>query len=266
MPGQPVTSPRVAIPVGRYDAVVFDMDGVVTDTATVHEAAWARLFDEFLAARDGPGFRRFSTDDYLRHVDGKPRYDGVASFLSSRGIELARGSPGDPGGADTICGLGDRKDAMFRRAVAERGVRAYPGTVALVAALRAARVRVACISASRNARLVLTAAGVLDRFDTIVDGCDADRLALRGKPDPAIFLAATARLGATPSRTVVVEDALAGVAAGRRGRFGLVLGVDRTGHAAELLAAGADVVVPDLSYVDVVGARPVAAGEREESR
>ena len=242
----------VALPAVRLDelgAVIFDMDGVVTDTASVHAAAWKRLFDAYLeerSRRTGEPFRPFDIDrDYREYVDGKPRSDGVRDFLRSRGIVLPEGSPEDAPGTETIRGLGNRKDRYFLDDVASNGVEPYPGTVGLVRALRAADLGVAIISASRNLGEVLRAAGVDDLFDVRVGGVEAEQLGLKGKPDPAVFIEAARRLGVAPSNAAVIEDALAGVEAGRRGGFGLVVGVDRTGHAEELRARGADVVVRD---------------------
>lgn len=244
----------------RFDAVIFDMDGVITDTASVHARCWKRLFDEFLAARTpspGEDTRPFTTQDYLRHVDGKPREDGVTTFLASRGIVLPRGVPGEPADAETAHGLGRRKDRYVQEWLRERGVDVFDSTVALVRDLRAAGLRTGVFSASRSAREVLASAGVADLFEVRVDGVVAADLGLPGKPDPATLLEAARRLGAEPARTVVVEDAQAGVAAGRRGGFGLVIGIDRTGQADALRAHGADVVVPDLVEVRVgPGAAP----------
>jgi beta-phosphoglucomutase family hydrolase len=245
-----VTAPdRPAIPRDRVDAVVFDTDGVLTDTASVHAVAWKRLFDEYLrqrAERPGEPFRPFEALDYLRYVDGKPRYDGVAGFLASRGISLPWGDPSDPPSHDTVCGLGNGKNRYFLTHLHEHGVHAFPSSVALVRALGARGVRTAVVSASRNMRAVLDAAEIRRLFDVEVDGMDAARLGLAGKPDPALFLEAAGRLEVAPARAAVVEDALAGVEAGRRGGFGMVVGVDRAGQAAELAARGADVVVDDL--------------------
>jgi len=252
-----VTLPdRPAIPLDRVDAVVFDTDGVLTDTASVHSAAWKRLFDEYLeqrAERLGEPFRPFEELDYLRHVDGKPRYDGVAGFLASRGITLPWGDPSDPPSHETVCGLGNSKNRYFLAHLREHGVHAFPSSVAFVRELGASGVRTAVVSASRNMRAVLDAAGIRQLFDVEVDGVDAARLGLAGKPDPALFLEAASRLEVTPPRAVVVEDALAGVEAGRRGGFGLVVGVDRAGQAAELAARGADVVVDDLGQLGLDG-------------
>ena len=231
------------------------MDGVITDTATTHADAWTRLFDDFLlgfATRSGAPFVPFSAQDYLAHVDGKPRYDGVRDFLASRGIELPEGSPDDPPEAETVHGLGKRKNGFFVAEITEHGVRRYETTVTLIRTLHDHGVRTGLISSSRNAVQVLTAAGVLDLFESKVDGIDADRRGLPGKPDPAVFVAAAADLGATPDRAVVVEDAVSGVQAGRAGNFAMVIGVDRGGNAAALASNGADVVVADLAEVEVL--------------
>ncbi|HEU4674454.1 MAG TPA: HAD-IA family hydrolase [Motilibacteraceae bacterium] len=243
----------------RFDAVLLDMDGVVTDTAAVHRRAWARLFDPILrehAARAGSAFVPFSDEDYLRHVDGRRREDGIRVFLASRGIDVVAGEPGDPPDRFTAVGLGRRKNAYFLEAVATDGVRPFPGTVRLVHALATVGIACGVFTASRNARHVLTAAGVADLFATVVDGDDAARAGLAGKPAPDVLLETARRLGAAPERAVVAEDALAGVAAGHAGGFALVLGVDRggpsSGQRAALLSAGADLVVGDLGEVLVV--------------
>lgn len=236
------------------DAVIFDMDGVVTATATVHAAAWKRLFDAFLRQRaqaTGEEFVPFDEHaEYERYVDGKSRYDGVRSFLESRGIDLPDGSPDDPPGTDSVCAMGNDKDTYFMEDVRDHGVRAYDSTVRIVRDLRAAGVKTALVSASRNAVDVLGPAGLLDLFDERVDGILAAELHLEGKPDPATFLEAARRLGVEPSRAAVVEDALAGVAAGRAGHFGLVVGVARAGQTEALRNAGADVVVGDLAELE----------------
>lgn len=238
-----------------YDAVVFDMDGVVTKTAVVHATAWKRLFDDYMAERSrtsGTDWRPFDEEtDYRPYVDGKPRYDGVRSFLASRGIVLPEGSPDDPPDRETVCGLGNRKNGYFLKELEQHGVQAYETTVRLVRVLQGLGIGTAIISASKNLGTVLAAGGIADLFPVAVDGILAAEIGLPGKPDPAVFLEAARRLGAQPARTVVVEDALSGVEAGRRGAFGLVIGVDRTGDAEGLLHAGADVVVPDLADVVV---------------
>jgi alpha,alpha-trehalase len=249
----------VVVEPATFDAMVVDLDGVVTDTASVHAAAWKQLFDTYLAARaarTGEPFVPFEAQDYLRYVDGKPRYDGVRDFLASRGIELPFGDPddpvaGEPDGTDTVCGLGNRKDAAFTERLARDGVVVFDSTVEVLRHARRAGMRTALFSSSRNTRPVVQQAGLEELFDTIVDGVDAADLGLPGKPHPAVPLEATRRVGATPDRTVLVEDAEAGVEAGRRGGFRLVVGVDRTGHADELRAHGADVVVTDLAEVEV---------------
>ena len=238
-----------------YEAVILDMDGVVTDTASVHASAWKRLFDEFLGEISSAGHSPvapFDSElDYRRYVDGRNREDGVATFLSARGIELPAGGPGDPPGSRTVWALAARKNRLFEEAIAKQGVRAYPSTVALLTRLRSGGVRTALVTASRNAAAVLAAAGIEDLFDVRVDGNDAAALGLPGKPDPAVFLEASRRLGVAPIRAAVVEDASAGVDAARRGGFGLVVGVDRGGHRADLVAAGADVVIGDLGELDL---------------
>lgn len=238
----------------QFDAVIFDMDGVVTRTAHVHAAAWKRMFDDYLAARakrTGESCPPFSVaQDYTRYVDGKPRYDGVRDFLGSRGILLPEGSPGDEPGRETVCGLGNRKNDMFQQVLKEQGAKRYETTADLIHQLREAGIRTAIISASKNAREVLASAGAANLFDARVDGCDAEALGLPGKPAPDVFLAAAEKLGVTPLRSVVVEDAQSGVQAGRAGGFGLVIGVDRANQADEL-AKYADVVVKDLAEIRV---------------
>lgn len=248
----------------RLGAGIFDTDGVITRTATVHEAAWKDLFDRFLRQRsegtDDP-FVPFTADDYRRYVDGVPRYDGVARFLASRDIELPAGEPDDGPDRQTVCGLGNRKNDAFLEAVAHHGVEPFESTVDLLRELRTANVPTAAVSASENCAAVLAAAGVDDLFDARVDGLDARDLGLAGKPDPALFTEAARRLGVAPADAAVFEDALAGVEAGRRGGFGLVVGIDRTDHAGELLEAGADLVVADLAelHVDETGRWHIAA-------
>lgn len=233
-----------------YDAVLFDLDGVITSTAEQHFAAWKEMFDDFLqrrAERLGEAFQPFERADYHRFVDGLPRYDGVRRFLESRGVGLEEGAPGDPPGAETVRSLGDRKNELVNAMIRDEGVTVYEGTVALLRQLWAEGVKTAVVSSSRNTTTVLEAAGLGDRFDARVDGEVAAELALAGKPSPATFLAAAERLGVLPEKAVVIEDALAGVEAGRRGGFGLVVGVDRVGQAEALRDAGADLVVADLA-------------------
>ncbi len=244
----------VEIDPSDFDAVVFDMDGVVTDTTAAHTAAWKEVFDEFLVRVVGPDVDRFDpVADYLEFVDGKPRYDGVRSFLASRGITIDEGRPGDPSSVDTVCGMGNRKNAEFLAHIAAYGARSYPATLRLIDELRQVGLRIGLITSSRNASVVLEAAGVGNVFDVTIDGEIAAERGLPGKPSPAVFLTAVEDLGVDPERAVVVEDAIAGVAAGRAGGFGLVMGVARHGNTVELLAAGADVVVEDLAVVSVSG-------------
>jgi alpha,alpha-trehalase len=236
------------------DGAIFDVDGVVTRTETVHEAAWRTVFDEVLRARaqaGGQPFVPFSAEDYRRYVDGMNRYDGVRRFLASRSITLPAGAPDDPPTRDTICGIGNRKNDAFVAAVGSDGVEPFETTVTLVKRLRELGVATAAVSASENCAAVLRAAGVIDLFDTRVDGLVAKRSHLAGKPDPAMFLEAARRLDVPPGRAAVIEDAIAGVEAGRRGGFALVVGVDRSGHAQQLTDAGADLVVADLGELDV---------------
>jgi beta-phosphoglucomutase family hydrolase len=235
----------------RFDAVLFDLDGVLTDTAKVHARCWKKMFDEFLrnrAVQTGETFRPFDIDtDYKRYVDGKLRYEGVRSFLQSRGIHLPYGGPGDPPSRETICGLGNRKNELIQEVLATDGVEVYERSLAFVHHLRSVGLRTAVVSASRNCPAVLATAGIADLFDVRVDGEVAARLHLAGKPAPDTFLEAARQLGVAPARAVVVEDAIAGVQAGQAGQFGLVIGVARKGEADALRENGADIVVADLS-------------------
>ena len=252
--GHPESVRRPVFVVSRFEAVIFDMDGVVTDTAQLHSRCWKRVFDEFLRARSPDGGdlpRMFTDEDYLLYVDGKPRYDGVESFLSSRQVELERGEPSDPPGSATVCALGNLKDLIFGQAVEEDGVNLFESTVGFIRSVRSCGLRTALISSSRHAKAILKTLGATNLFDAIVDGLDAEALKLPGKPDPAIFLTAGGRLGLPPVRVAVVEDALAGVEAGQRGGFGLVIGIDRHSHSSALTQHGADVVVRDLSELDI---------------
>ncbi|MGA8656195.1 MAG: beta-phosphoglucomutase family hydrolase [Chthoniobacterales bacterium] len=245
-----------------YDAVLFDLDGVLTRTASVHASAWKKLFDCFLeqhATQAGEPFVPFDIDaDYLRYVDGKPRYDGVAAFLESRGIELPLGAPEDGPDVQSVRALGNLEDRYFLKHLEQHGIEPYEASIALVRKLRAEEIKTAVVSSSNNCAAVLEAAGIAQLFDARVDGKDVTRLELKGKPAPDAFLEAARRVGAEPSRAVVVEDAIVGVGAGRAGRFGCVIGVDRSGHAQALREAGADVVVTDLAQVRVVVELPSA--------
>ncbi|MGE3809842.1 MAG: HAD family hydrolase [Gemmataceae bacterium] len=246
-----MTDPRQSLNSERFDAVLFDLDGVLTSTAKIHAACWKSMFDDYLqghAARSGQPFVPFDIEnDYKPYVDGKPRYDGVRSFLESRNITLPAGSPEDAPAVESICGLGNRKDELVKEAIAAGKVEAYPGSVALVQSLRATKMRLAVVSSSNNCREVLEAAHMLELFDARVDGLIATEQKLRGKPEPDTFLYAARLLGVAPERGVVVEDAQAGVAAGQAGGFGLVVGVDRGGNAAALREHGAHIVVADLA-------------------
>ena len=230
---------------------LFDLDGVLTQTAKVHDAAWKQMFDEFLRARasqSGQPFTPFDpVKDYDENVDGKPRADGTRSFLESRGIELPEGSPDDAADAETVNGLGNRKNVLLLEMIRTQGVEAYEGSVRYVRAVREAGLRRAVVSSSANCHDVLVAAGIDDLFEARIDGVVAQQEHLRGKPAPDTFLAGAKALGLAPSAAVVFEDALAGVEAGRAGRFGYVVGVDRVGQADALKAHGADVVVTDLA-------------------
>ncbi|PZS14610.1 MAG: hypothetical protein DLM64_01355 [Solirubrobacterales bacterium] len=232
-------------------ACLFDLDGVLTQTAKVHAAAWKEMFDGYLgerAERTGERFVAFdAVGEYDEFVDGKPRYEGVLSFLTSRGIDLPRGEPDDPPEAETVDGLGNRKNEIVLRMIRKDGVQAYDGSVRYVNAAREAGFGRAVVSSSTNCRDVLIAAGIDDLFEQRVDGVVAEREHLKGKPAPDTFLAGARALGVEPSAAAVFEDALAGVAAGRAGKFGCVVGVDRAGQADALREHGADIVVSDLS-------------------
>lgn len=232
-------------------ACLFDLDGVLTQTAKVHAAAWKEMFDAFLrerAAKGGEPFLPFDpVADYDEHIDGKPRYDGARSFLVARGIDLPEGEEGDPAAAETVAGLGNRKNEIVLRMIRAEGVEAYEGSVRYVRAAREAGLRRAVVSSSSNCREVLDAAGIEDLFEQRIDGVVAAREHLKGKPAPDSFLAGARALGVAPGQAAVFEDALSGVAAGRAGGFACVVGVDRVGRAEELREHGADIVVSDLA-------------------
>ena len=232
-------------------ACLFDLDGVLTQTAKVHAAAWKQTFDDYLrrrATKLGEPLQAFDpASDYDQYVDGKPRYDGVRSFLASHKIELPDGAPDDPPDAETVHGVGNRKNELVLKLIREQGVEPYEGSVHYVKSARAAGLRRAVVSSSTNCRDVLDAAGIGDLFEQIVDGVVADRKRLNGKPAPDTFLEGARALGVAPAQAVVFEDALAGVQAGRAGSFGFVVGVDRVGQADALRAHGADIVVSDLA-------------------
>lgn len=228
-----------------YDAVLFDLDGVLTPTAVVHMHAWQTMFDELFEAWDITP--PYTSDDYYRYVDGKKRYDGVAALLRSRDVEIPWGDPSDDPTADTVCGVGNRKNLVFTRVLRDEGIEVYPGSLALLDVLGGHGVPLAVVSSSKNAREVLAAAGIEDRFDVIVDGVVAERDGLPSKPAPDVFLRGAADLGVTPARAAAVEDAVSGVESAATGGFALVVGVDRGAGAATLRSAGANVVVDDLS-------------------
>ncbi len=242
-----------------YAAALFDLDGVLTPTAEVHMRAWQDLFVDFLTKR-GVVDQPYVEKDYFDHIDGKPRYDGVRSFLTSRGIQLSEGDPADGPELETVCGLGNRKNAFFAAALADEGVQPYPGSVVLLDFLAGRGVEMAVVSSSRNAPAVLEAAGLAERFDLVVDGSVSAQEGLAGKPSGETYTFAARRLAVPVERTVVFEDALSGVAAGRDGRFGLVVGVDRGVGAARLTEAGADLVVTDLA--ELAEPQPTVGGPR----
>ena len=235
----------------QYDGVLFDLDGVITDTANLHAACWKRMFDEYLqkrASHRGEAFRPFDVaTDYRLHVDGKPRSDGVRTFLESRGIQLPEGQPDDPAEIETVYGLGNRKNYLVNRTIEEEGVEPYVGTVQFIQQLRRAGFKIAVVTSSQNCTTVLKAAKLDEFFDAQVDGHVIRAQQLRGKPAPDTFLLAANLLGVEPARTVVIEDALSGVEAGFAGNFGLVIGIARKGNAEELKQHGAHLVVSDLS-------------------
>lgn len=231
---------------------VFDLDGVITDTAVIHFKAWKETFDALLEEREGPDFRPFEHDaDYVPYVDGKPRYDGVAAFLESRGIRLPHGDASDAPGAATVCGVGNAKNEKFREIVQRGDIPVFESTMRLVDDLKEAGAHCGVASSSRNCRFVLEETGLLARFETVVDGTDSRELGLAGKPAPDIFVTACERMNVVPEASIMVEDAYSGVEAGRNGSFGLVLGVARKGDREGLLERGAHIVVSDLSEISL---------------
>jgi beta-phosphoglucomutase family hydrolase len=228
-------------------ALLFDLDGVLTQTAKVHFKAWKQTFDAYLKSRDGDDFRQFTQDDYNDYVDGMPRADGVRSFLKSRDIELPEGSSGDSPDAETVNGIGNRKNDLVLEIIKRDGVEPYEGSVAYVKAAQKAGLKRAVVSASANCRAVLKSAGIEDLFQQIIDGNTTEEQHLQGKPHPDTYLAGAKAVGVDPSQAAVFEDATAGVQAGHDGHFGYVVGVDRVDHAQALTQHGADVVVKDLS-------------------
>ena len=247
--------PKFVLMSRRFDAVIFDLDGVITDTASLHAAAWKEMFDDVLEiVHDPAGGKQAPFDknaDYLRYVDGKPRQAGVVDFLASRKIKLPEGQSDDPPDKLTVHGIGNRKNQLFNQKLKEDGADVYDSSIHLIRDLRAHKVRTAVVSSSKNCRTILETTGISDLFDTIVDGRDAAEQNLVGKPAPDIFLAAARQLGVRPQRTAVVEDALAGVEAGKRGHFACVIGVDRNDQGGALAEHGADVVVTDLCEISI---------------
>ncbi len=235
-----------------FDAVIFDMDGVITKTAITHAAAWKKMFDEFLqkhAEKTGDEFKEFTQADYLAYVDGKPRYKGVASFLESRNITIEFGDTSDEPGKETVCGLGNRKNEAFNEVIARDGVEVYESTAQLLNELKAAGIKLGVASSSKNCAPVLEAVNMLEIFGARVDGVVSAELGLSGKPEPDIFTTACEMLKSTPAKAIVVEDAVSGVQAGSKGKFGLTLGIAREDNEKELAENGADFVVTDLEEV-----------------
>jgi beta-phosphoglucomutase family hydrolase len=239
-----------------FDAVIFDMDGVITKTALTHAHAWKKMFDEYLKKREvehGEKFVEFThAGDYLPYVDGKPRYKGVQSFLESRGIDIPFGDPSDPPGTETCCGLGNRKNEAFNEVLEKEGVEVYPSTVELINDLKAAGIKLGVASSSKNCKPVLEAVDLLKVFDVRVDGVVSAEKGLSGKPEPDIFTTACDMVGVKYADAIVVEDAVSGVQAGAKGNFGLTLGVARENNRKELEEGGADIVVEDLIEVNGV--------------
>lgn len=239
----------------KFDAVIFDLDGVITKTALVHAAAWKEMFDEFLqkvSRNENIPFKAFThKKDYLPFVDGKPRYEGVKSFLESRGIALPFGSPDDSAEAETVCGLGNRKNIKFREVLEKKGIEVYEQTVRLIKELKDNFIHVGVASSSKNCRFVLQRAGLEQYFETRVDGVVSAQLGLKGKPNGDIFVKAAENMGAIPARSIVVEDAVSGVQAGVNGHFGLVIGLARESNIQELVQGGADRVVEDFKGIGI---------------
>lgn len=238
-----------------FDAAIFDMDGVLTQTAAVHSLAWKRMFDEYLHLREknyGEKFSEFThAGDYLAYVDGRPRNQGVATFLKSRGIDLPFGSLEDSAGTESVCGLGNRKNALFNQIISNEGVKLYDSTVVLIQELLRAGVRIGLATSSKNSAIILQKTRTSFLFATVIDGLVSEKLGLKGKPEPDIFTTASDTLGVACARAIVIEDAVSGVQAGARGGFGLVIGVAREDNAAELKEHGADVVVSDLAETSI---------------
>jgi beta-phosphoglucomutase family hydrolase len=237
----------------EFNAVIFDLDGVITKTAVTHTAAWKKMFDEYLHMREekyNEPFKKFTQADYLNYVDGKPRYNGVASFLESRGIDLPWGSPEDTPERETVCGLGNRKNEAFNEVLKRDGAEVYPSSSQLIFELKKAGIKLGVASSSKNCKAVLEAVNLLHLFEARVDGVVSAELGLKGKPEPDIFTKACELLGVKPDKSIVVEDAVSGVQAGAKGGFGLTLGIAREKNEDELQKNGADYVVTDLEEVN----------------
>ena len=250
----------------EYKAFIFDLDGVITQTAKVHAAVWKQMFDEYLKEKSSSSkdFVPFDiNNDYRKYVDGKPRYDGVKSFLDSRGIEIPFGSPDDSPDRETVCGLGNRKNQLFHKNLKKNGVETYENAVDLIQRIQDRHIKTAVVSSSKNCSAVLKAAKLDKVFDVQVDGIISEKMNLKGKPHPDIFLEAAKRLNSEIKKSVVVEDALAGVEAGRRGGFGCVIGVDRIGRGSDLKNKGADIVVSDLSQI-LVSENSEKTGQKQQ--
>lgn len=235
----------------RYSAAVFDLDGVITQTSDVHLESWKQLFDEFLANRDGDNFKPFTQEDYNKYVDGRPRYDGVKKFLESRGISIELGKSDDSPDKETICGLGNKKNTLFQKVITEKGVVLYDSTIQFIKQLVEKKVKVAVATSSKNGKKILEITKVRHLFNVEIDGNITESMGLCGKPEPDIFLECCKIMKVHPEESLLVEDATSGVDAGKRGHFGLVIGVDRVNHREDLLRYGADIVINDFSEVSI---------------
>lgn len=236
-------------------AVIFDLDGVVTDTAQAHAVSWKTLFDGYLLSRESKYSEKFHPFDlkidYLTYVDGKPRYDGVRAFLDSRNINLPYGDSSDPPGNETICGLGNKKNLLFQEQIKKNGVTVYPKSLEWIRTLKSQGIKVAMSTSSKNAPLILEKGNLVDLFDATVDGNDSERLNLKGKPEPDIFLENAKTLNLPPDQCAVVEDAVSGVQAGKNGKFGVIIGITKTNPSSRLIENGADITVEDLDEISL---------------
>jgi len=239
----------------KFSGVIFDLDGVITDTASIHSQAWKNMFDSYLrfdAKQNKKPFIEFTHDsDYLKFVDGKPRYEGVSTFLVSRGINLPFGDPNGPPQMETLCGLGNKKNQLFLEIIKKGNIKIFDTTVNFITHLKVNGIQIGVASSSKNCKAVLESTNLLDLFDTRVDGVISVELGLKGKPNPDIFSTACDNIGVAYNRAVIVEDAVPGVQAGRNGKFGLVLGIAREGNADELKANGADMVIEDMGEISI---------------